>query len=542
MSGIFVLFNSKFECQVNTTLGDATYSQINERCDRPEDDHCRYTNSTGHLNACPVENYHYTPSDVDPSSLVEKFNLVCDDDDKGYLANFIMFIGYNFGSIGVGYLSDNWGRRKTIIFSSAMHVVMNVLAIFVNSIYLYYVVKFFLGYFVVGAYVSAFIYCDEFLLDKYRTDSNAMYAGFFALGYGVMTWGAWQFRTWQAVHLTVAAIALVGTLLAVFTFEESPNYLISKGNNEKAQEIIRKIATMNKKVGGGNIVLDGLSEDSGSVRKVDPTSSSFEIEDGTGSKNGGQLQDQDPEKKDLIKASENKTNILTNSDGSMQEKKVYTTLDLFRNGPKMTFLTLNLVLSWFACSLAYYGLSTGSAALPVNLYVGNWIYAACDIPSCFFATYFMGKIGRRWTSILSYIIGGSTILASTFLIEWTYCVKDEQSIYDNHIILASFILINLGRLIITTVFICMYKYTLELFPVCIRGNAMGLANVACRTGALMSPVFLYMGKKYTWLPGVVYGSINLLAGILSWWYPETRGEPMMLTINQATAWYEKTMG
>ena len=60
---------------------------------------------------------------------------------------------------------------------------------------------------------------------------------------------------------------------------------------------------------------------------------------------------------------------------------------------------------------------------------------------------------------------------------------------------------------------------------------MGLANLACRFGALLGPTFVYLSKFYSWLPGVVYGSINLLAGILSFWYPETRGAPELLSIS-----------
>ena len=145
------------------------------------------------------------------------------------------------------------------------------------------------------------------------------------------------------------------------------------------------------------------------------------------------------ERKELLKTSKSDSNTSSSdntssnstSDSKKGDKKMYTTIDLFSNGKEMSFITINCCLSWFAFSLAYYGLSTGSAALPTDIYVTNWIFALCDFPSCFFATYFMGKIGRKKTCYLSFMIGASLLLISTLLLEITYCEKDEKSIFES---------------------------------------------------------------------------------------------------------------
>jgi len=151
----------------------------------------------------------------------------------------------------------------------------------------------------------------------------------------------------------------------------------------------------------------------------------------------------------------------------------------------------------------------------------------------------MKSIGRKKTTVYGLVSGGSLILLSAILNEITYCEQSTDSIFDNYIIMISFLANNIGRLTLTAAFVCVYKYTLELYPVCIRGNALGLCSMASRMGAIVSPTFVYLGNFCSWIPGVTFGAMGIVAGLGSRWYPETKGVKVMLSLKEGREFYKR---
>lgn len=217
---------------------------------------------------------------------------------------------------------------------------------------------------------------------------------------------------------------------------------------------------------------------------------------------------------------------------------IYTTLDCFKNGKRMAAISVNLLFCWWVCSLGYFGMSLGSAALPTNIFVTNLIYAAMDLPACQLCAFGMDWFGRRLLVAVGFLMGGVLIVLSTILNETTYCQQDTDSIFDNNIIMISFIAIQIGRTVFTAAFIGIYKYTVELYPVCIRANAVGICSLSSRIGAMVAPSIIYLSNYVSWLPGIVFGGFSILAGLGSFAYPETKGQPVMLTLQDARDFYK----
>ena len=81
------------------------------------------------------------------------------------------------------------------------------------------------------------------------------------------------------------------------------------------------------------------------------------------------------------------------------------------------------------------------------------------------------------------------------------------------------------------------KFLLFLFPTQVRANAIGICSMTSRIGGIISPVFLSLYDVVSWLPGVLFGGFAIAAGVLSFWFPETLGVPMLMNFDDAEKLY-----
>ena len=76
-------------------------------------------------------------------------------------------------------------------------------------------------------------------------------------------------------------------------------------------------------------------------------------------------------------------------------------------------------------------------------------------------------------------------------------------------------------------------YAAELFPTSIRNQAVGTCSLVARIGGIIC-LLLDLLKKY-WLPAPVFimGCVASLAGVLAVFFPETLGEKLPETKEEA---------
>ena len=282
MAGVFVLYEPKFQCNVEKSLDNLKASDLpdgidlkdiqnfrtttenknlqyneliksehDERCDRSKLDQCQITipiklNENQKAFDIPCTEFDFPEDLENPDSMVALFGLVCDKKSAVTFANSLMFVGYQTGSLLMGLYADNYGRKSCIVFSCLANFIMNLLATRVTSIFQYYIVKFILGNVVMGVYLGTFVYMDEFLHDTWRVQGNAWYAGWFGIGYGLLTYVASVWLNWKSSHYCIALTALAGFLVSLF-FKESPVWLMSRGRNDEAEEIVKEFARLNGK-------------------------------------------------------------------------------------------------------------------------------------------------------------------------------------------------------------------------------------------------------------------------------------------------------
>ncbi|XP_061106526.1 solute carrier family 22 member 6-like isoform X1 [Conger conger] len=196
----------------------------------------------------------------------------------------------------------------------------------------------------------------------------------------------------------------------------------------------------------------------------------------------------------------------------------YSALDLLRT-PAMRTITISLCVVWFTTSFAYYGLSMDLQKFGVDIYLIQVIFGAVDIPAKVIMTVSMSKIGRRVSQSAAIILSGIMILANLL-------VPYEKQVLRTTLAV-------LGKGCSAASFNCCYLYTGELFPTIIRQNGMGWVSMMARLGAMVAPLILILGDVVSWLPGLIYGGIPILAGGIALFLPETLGMPLPDTIQDA---------
>lgn len=76
----------------------------------------------------------------------KQWDLVCEYSSLGWATNSIMFTGWLFGNVIFGILSDKYGRRKILFFSSCMVCWVAFASSFAPYYWLYAIFRFFIGF------------------------------------------------------------------------------------------------------------------------------------------------------------------------------------------------------------------------------------------------------------------------------------------------------------------------------------------------------------------------------------------------------------
>ena len=75
-----------------------------------------------------------------------QWRLVCSKSALGFLTSSIMFLGWLFGNIIFGILSDKYGRRKILFFSSCLVCWVAFVSSFVPWYWMYATLRFIIGF------------------------------------------------------------------------------------------------------------------------------------------------------------------------------------------------------------------------------------------------------------------------------------------------------------------------------------------------------------------------------------------------------------
>ncbi|XP_068391946.1 solute carrier family 22 member 4 isoform X1 [Eschrichtius robustus] len=200
----------------------------------------------------------------------------------------------------------------------------------------------------------------------------------------------------------------------------------------------------------------------------------------------------------------------------LKQQKVFI-LDLFKTR-NIGIITIMSLLLWMLTSVGYFALSLNTPNLHGDAYLNCFFSALIEVPAYITAWLLLRTLPRR------YVIAGVLFLGGGVLLLIQLVPADYNFL--------SIGLAMLGKFGITSAFSMLYVFTAELYPTLVRNMAVGVTSMASRVGSIIAPYFVYLGAYNRVLPYILMGSLTVLIGIITLFFPESFGMTLPETLEQ----------
>ncbi|CAH1775500.1 unnamed protein product [Owenia fusiformis] len=402
------------------------------------------------------------------STLLSKWDIVCDIDWQGPLVSTIYIGGMLVGSLLSGVISDRFGRKVALMAMIVIEFIFAFAGAFMPNYPLFCICRFAVGGSAIAIYIIALVYIVENIGAVYR--SKVFIAPFFLSGYAVLSGLAYGAREFENLQVVMAVPRLV-----FFSFfwiiPESPRWLVSQKRQDEAIKILTYMAEVN-----GRTMPD----------KIDFTEEYI------------------------------KNDTIDKLDGENDSRTKGTIVDLVRT-PRIRARYFIMCTIWFVTAV-YYGLSLNSGGLAGSVFVNTTISAVADIIAWLFCINSIGRVGRKWPLVGALIFGGIA------------CLLCIPFLYQRNLQYFVVILSNVGKIGAAASFQIIYTYTSEMFPTGIRAVTVGSASMVARISAMASQQLGQLDSVWLPLPSVIFGSTTVVSGFLALFLPETLGKKLPETI------------
>lgn len=180
------------------------------------------------------------------STFVTEEDLVCHK--KSYVTHTVMsfMAGFMVGAFVAGVVADTLGRKKGLLMSLALHIVPNIAVSFVGDLLTFMCLRFLSGASVGGLLAVTFTMIMELVGPSYRMITGIAIELFWAFGAIVLALLAYLIRDWRYLNLAVSVPALL-FIPYICIIPESSRWLLSRGREQEAEDILRHAAKVNNK-------------------------------------------------------------------------------------------------------------------------------------------------------------------------------------------------------------------------------------------------------------------------------------------------------
>ncbi|XP_078493969.1 solute carrier family 22 member 13-like [Ciona intestinalis] len=424
--------------------------------------------------------YHYDTS-VYKATTISDFNLVCDRVYLDTLANTLFFAGIFIGSAIVGPLSDWFGRKVAVIVFCLGLVSTGVGCAFAPTYEIFVVTRVLTAIFGIPCFIIQFTYVTEISGIEWRTQAGLLVNMGSALSHAILPGVAYALRDWRGIQLFVGASPAI-FLLFVYFIPESPRWLLTNKKYNQAKAVIGRFAKSKGKV---------LSDETW----------------------------------DRIVEMEEK-----HIESRKSEEKAAKKLgiwDLFRF-PAMRVICVDVLFIWFTISMVFYGLTLNGGSLAGDPYLNTTLNGLVEV-GAYLVLYFSGTFGRKPMLSGSFILGGLSCISSMLC--------DYFSNGDNNLLNASTALAIIGKFFASLGFALVYQVTSELFPTEARTTAVSMGSMSARVGSMLSPLTLQLQKSVPWATQTIFGTLSVLAGFTTLFFPETNKAEYLRSLPDAEQFY-----
>ncbi|KAL1490775.1 hypothetical protein ABEB36_013418 [Hypothenemus hampei] len=177
--------------------------------------------------------------------------------DKGLL-NAVTYAGMITSAIIWGFLFDVLGRKKLLIFGFLVDAIFVFTSAFSQSLPLLLASKYLQGFIINGPFAAVSSYISEFHCAMYRPVYQMIIGTSNSFGTVLLPLLAWvilpqnmdftivklNFHSWN-VFLLVSGLPAFLSAIMYLLFPESPKFLMTSGQNDKALKVFQKIFSVN---------------------------------------------------------------------------------------------------------------------------------------------------------------------------------------------------------------------------------------------------------------------------------------------------------
>ncbi|KPJ15840.1 Organic cation transporter protein [Papilio machaon] len=401
------------------------------------------------------------------------FNLGCQNWKRtliGTIHNSGLFLSLPL----TGIISDRYGRKVALSIACLMNGIFGFIRSFSTSYIMMLIFEFLEAGLGAGAYSTAFVLAMELVGPKGRVFGNTLINAVYVLGLMSLSGLSWWLQDWRLQIRIIYAPAFLG-FTYLWILNESVRWLLSKGRQNEAVDILKKAMKMNK-VDLSDDVLSPLSE----LGNAEDTKS----------------------KEVTPKEEENKSSFSRALKSNIIRKRVLV----------CSFL-------WITCTFVYYGLSINSVSLAGNKYLNFMLVAFVEIPANFACLLVLDRFGRKRTLITTYV------LSACLCISLSLIPKDQKWL--------PLIIYLSGKFSITIAYSSVYIYVSEVFPTNVRQSLLAVCSALGRVGSTLAPLTPLLALYYDNLPAIFFGSMTLVASALVFTLPETINVPLPDTVEEA---------
>ncbi|TWI35952.1 MFS transporter [Paracoccus sulfuroxidans] len=165
-------------------------------------------------------------------------------------AGTLFFLGMFIGASLFGRIADRVGRRNVLLLTVTCDAIFGLWSVFANDFTLLLGLRLLTGMAVGGTLPVDYAMMAEFLPARNRGRWLVWLEGFWAIGTIIIALTVWiatsmgSLEPWRWIFLIAALPAMIGIGLR-FWVPESPMYLLRKGREAEARDVVNRILTVN---------------------------------------------------------------------------------------------------------------------------------------------------------------------------------------------------------------------------------------------------------------------------------------------------------
>ncbi|XP_076820664.1 organic cation transporter protein-like isoform X2 [Clavelina lepadiformis] len=309
------------------------------------------------VTSMPCDEGHTFNNSLFNKTVVTEWGLVCDKATLKSATDSIFFVGVLLGGVIGGSLGDRFGRVPGMFMSQLGVLVLGIGCSFSPTFASYVVIRFVMAAFIQAGYLICIVYVMEITGPKWRTLVGINVQTMFAVGAVIVSLFGMRFRDWRDLQFYSSFVPALFCLLTPLLLE-SPMWLFSKGEDERAKNISETMAQRN-----GHLLSPDIWREATQTGATQETKA-----------------------------------------GSVGVVEIFTRV-------RMRKITIELIFLWFVCTLVYYGLSYSVGSLFVN----NILMSLVEPIGYVIIIPLMDRVGRKAVIFSPLLIGGVACLISTFV-------------------------------------------------------------------------------------------------------------------------------